>query len=161
MARIRAIEITRAAWGAALLLAPHRTLKLVHRIEVDRKSVLIARVLGVRQITQAALSGVRPSPEILAMGVWVDLAHAASALGLAAVDRERASAGLTDTAVAVAWAGFGWHDLRTGPVPAPAHDRRRDAMARWVLAHVPGGGPLRRRTQLHRDDRGSHVELRR
>lgn len=100
IAKIRTIEIARATWGAALLLAPRQTLKVVHRIEMDLTSLLVARVLGARQVGQALLSGVRPSPEVLAMGVWVDLAHAASALALAAVDRRRASAGLTDAAVA-------------------------------------------------------------
>lgn len=58
----------------------------VHHVTVDNKSVLIARILGVRQLAQAVLSGVRPSPEVLAMGVWVDGVHAMTALGLACVD---------------------------------------------------------------------------
>lgn len=155
MVTVRAIELTRLAWGGALLLSPGWTLKTIHRIQVDRESVLIAQVLGARQISQAVLSGTNPSPEVLAMGVWVDVAHAASALGLAGVDRQRAPAGLTDAAVAVAWAGLGWRDLRRGPVPAPAHDRRREEMARWVLAHVPGGEPLTRRAQTRRGGVGA------
>lgn len=151
---VRRIELARAAWGASLLFAPRWTLESVHRIAVDRKSLLIARVLGARQLTQAVLSGVDPTPEILAMGVWVDLTHATSALGLAAMDRDRAAAGITDTAVAAAWAGFGWHDLRAGSDPAPGHDRRRDSMARWVLAHVPGGEPLSRAAHSRREKGG-------
>jgi hypothetical protein len=140
----RKIELARAVWGLGLLCAPRWTLHRVHRIEVDATSVWVARVLGARQVAQATLSGASPSPEILALGVWVDLAHASSALALAVVDRSRASAGLTDTAVASVWAVRGWHDLRVAPVPRPTHDRRRDAMARAVLGRVPGGAPLRR-----------------
>lgn len=150
---LRKIEIARAAWGGSMLFAPWWTLETLHRIEVDRKSLVIARILGARQLTQAVLSGVHPSPEVLAMGVWVDVAHAVSALGLTAVDRQRASAGLTDGVVAGIWAACGWHDLRTAPVPAPSRDHRRDAMARWVLAHVPGGAPLAKRARTQRERR--------
>lgn len=150
---VRRIEIARAAWGGSMLFAPRWTLETLHRIEVDRKSLVIARILGARQLAQAVLSGVHPSPEVLAMGVWVDVAHAASALGLAAADRHRASASLTDAAVASLWAGFGWLDLRHGSVPPPLHDHRRDALAWWVLARVPGGAPLRERVRAQRERR--------
>lgn len=141
---VRVIEIGRAAWGAALLLAPRSTLKHVHHLKVDTKTVVIARVLGARQLSQAGLSGLEPSPEILAMGVWVDLAHASTAFGLAAADRSRARGGITDGVVALAWAAFGYRDLIRGTTAAPAHDRRRDQLARIVLGLVPGGGPLAR-----------------
>jgi hypothetical protein len=141
--RSRWIELARAAWGAALLLAPRQ-------VRVDDRSLLVARILGARHLSQAVLSGVDPSPEVLAMGVWVDCAHATTALALAAVDRSRARGGLTDAGVAAVWAAAGYHDLNTGAVPSPRHDRRRDAMARWVLGMVPGGSILMRRSDRHR-----------
>jgi len=58
-----------------LLLAPQVVLNRVHHVEVDTQSVLVARVLGARHLTQAALSDVNPSPEVLARGVWVDIAY--------------------------------------------------------------------------------------
>jgi len=139
--QLRLIELARAGWGGALLFAPRVVLNRVHHVEVDTKSVLVARVLGARHLTQAALSGINPSPEVLAMGVWVDVAHASTAVALAVVDRTRARAGLADAAVAGLWAGVGWRDLRTAP---PAHDRRRDALARRVLSMAPGGSRLAR-----------------
>ncbi|MBE7189140.1 MAG: hypothetical protein INR67_12710 [Jatrophihabitans endophyticus] len=139
---VRAIEVGRGLWGAALLVAPRTVLENVHHLEVDHKSLVIARILGARHITQAALSGIRPSPEVLAMGVWVDVVHALSAVGLAAADRSRARAGLTDAAVASVWAGAGYRDLRGDGPTAPAHDRRRDALARFVLGIAPGGKAL-------------------
>ncbi len=152
----RKIELARAVWGLGLLCAPRWTLHWVHRVEVDATSVWVARVLGARQVAQAALSGASPSPEILALGVWVDLAHASSALTLAVVDRPRASAGLTDTAVASMWAAFGWHDLRVGAVPRATHERRRDAVAVGVLDRVPGGTCLGRTARARRDGGGGH-----
>ena len=118
--RSRKIELFRAGWGAALLVAPRHVMTNVHHVRVDRKSVVIARILGARQLTQAVLSGVRPSPEVLAMGVWVDAVHAISALALAVLDRPRARAGMTDTAVASLWAGAGYRDLTSaGSTPPP------------------------------------------
>ncbi len=142
--QLRVIELARAGWGAAMLIAPKVVLERVHHIEIDTKSVFIARVLGARHLTQAALSGVNPSPEVLAMGVWVDVAHASTAVTLAVVDRTRARAGLTDAAVAGLWAGAGYRDLSTAGATPPAHDRRRDALARRVLGLVPGGSALAR-----------------
>ncbi len=150
----RNIELARAAWGATLLFAPRQVMKHAHPVQIDRKSVVVARILGARQLTQATLSGVRPSPEVLAMGVWVDAVHAMTALALAAIDRSRTRAGLADTAVATVWAAAGYRDLvAAGPIPT-AHRRRRDQLADVMLGAAPGGQFLLRRvrTARHRFD---------
>jgi hypothetical protein len=110
----------------------------VHHLTVDTKSVVIVRILGARQLTQAALSGFRPSPEVLAMGVWVDAVHTSTALALAVIDRSRARAGLTDAAVAGIWTGAGYRDLARAGATPPSYQRRRDRLARIVLDAVPG-----------------------
>jgi hypothetical protein len=140
----RGIELLRGGWGAALLVAPDRVLGVVHGLDVDTKSRVVARILGARQLTQAVLSGFRPSPEVLAMGVWVDTVHAITALGLAAVDRHRFRAGATDTVIASLWAVAGYHDLTRARATPKAHQRRRDRLAVGVLTVVPGGPELRR-----------------
>lgn len=150
----RKIELARAVWGGALLFAPRVVLTRIHHVEVDTKGVAVARILGARHLSQAALSGINPSPEVLAMGVWVDTAHAATAFALAVADRGRARAGLTDTVVAGAWAAVGYRDLNRAPATPPAHDRRRDALARGVLTRVPGGSSLLRITD--RDRHAAH-----
>jgi len=147
---IRRIELVRGAWGTALLLAPRPVLEHVHHVRVDRPSLVVARVLGARQLAQAVLSGADPSPEVLAMGVWVDGAHAATALGLAVADRQRARAGLADAALAALWAVLGYRDLATaGPTPS-SHEHRRDELARAVLGLVPGGKGLLSRSAAAR-----------
>lgn len=146
----RRIEFVRGAWGAALLAAPRTVLGSLDQVRIDSKSVVVTRILGARHLTQAVLSGASPSPEVLAMGIWVDIVHAATAVALAAGDRTRARGGLTDAAVAAIWAARGLHDLRTGTPPAPAHDRRRDALARAVLRRAPGGTALLHRVGLQR-----------
>jgi hypothetical protein len=79
---------------------------------------------------------------VLALGIWVDCAHAATALALAALDPSRARAGLTDAAVAALWAGAGCRDLAAGTVALPRHQRHRDDLARRILGYAPGGSAL-------------------
>jgi len=141
---LRTIEVARAAWGTALVVAPRAVLASLVHVRIDRPSLVVTRVLGARQVGQAVLSGVSPSPEVLAMGVWVDAAHSVTALVLVAADRDRARAGLADAVVAASWAYFGHRDLRTARATAPDHDRRRDRAARWALGWLPGGAPLLR-----------------
>ncbi|MDQ2847532.1 MAG: hypothetical protein M3Y77_14560 [Actinomycetota bacterium] len=78
------------------------------------------------------------------MGVWVDTVHALTAIVLMLADPSRARAAATDAAVAGLWAVFGYRDLGAVHTPAPAHQRRRDQLARSVLSIVPGGPPLMR-----------------
>lgn len=144
--RSRAIELIRASWGAALVVAPRQMMENVHHIEVDTKSVAVARILGARQLSQAVLSGFRPSPKVLAMGVWVDTVHALTAVALAVVDRARARGGLTDAGVAGIWAAAGYRDLIRAGATAQSQQTRRDRLARIVLRIVPGGRFLLRRT---------------
>lgn len=144
---LRRVELVRAAWGLSLLAAPRFVLTHVHHVDVDTKTLVVARILGARHLTQAALSGVNPSADVLAMGAWVDAAHSATALALAALDRTRARAGLSDAAVAALFGAAGYRDVPRFAPAAPGHDRRRDTLARIVLQHVPGGRALLTRVQ--------------
>ncbi|GAB1816521.1 hypothetical protein [Mycobacterium sp. MUNTM1] len=139
--KIRAIELIRAAWGVLLLAAPNEVLDHIHGVRVDRKALVVTRILGARHLTQALLSGVNPGPEVLAAGVWVDSVHSATALGLAVVDRHRARGGVTDAVVAASWAGLGWRHLRAGKARTDGV-RGRDRLARTVVGALPGGRGL-------------------
>ena len=141
----RRIEMLRGAWGLALIAVPDPVLGAVHRLRIDTKSRAVARILGARHLTQAILSGYRPSPEVLAMGVWVDAIHALAALGLAAIDRRRIRAGLADTAIAAVWAAAGYRDLTIARATPARHQHVRDQLADVVLARVPAGSFLRQK----------------
>jgi hypothetical protein len=141
-APFRLIELVRGLWGAALLAAPRLVLSEIHGVDADRKAVVVTRILGARHLTQAALSGINPSPEIIATGTWVDSVHSLTALALAAADRRRARAGITDAIIAAAWMLFGAHNLTTGATPPPTHQRRRDQLAQQILPRLPGGQRL-------------------
>lgn len=137
----RKIELARGAWGLAGLVVPRRVLASAGGDPDDQTSRVVMRVLGVRQVGQAVLSGVSPSPAVLALGVWVDSVHALTALGLAVFRRPYAAPALVDAAIASAWAAFGVDDLRSGG----RHDdeQLRSRLARDVLGLVPGGAALR------------------
>lgn len=139
---LRYLEFLRAGWGAALLAAPRTVLTAIRGVHIDRPAIVVTRILGARQLVQAVSSGVRPSPEILAAGVWVDAVHALTAFGLALADRRRARIGVADGLVAALWAGLGLHNLHTGQTPPPAHAHLRDQLARIVIGALPFGSRL-------------------
>lgn len=147
--KIRAIELVRAGWGAVLLAAPTEVLDHIHGVQVDRKALVVTRILGARHLAQALLSGVNPGPEVLAAGVWVDTVHSATALVLAAVDRRRARGGVTDAVVAASWAALGWRHLRAGNARTDGV-RGRDRLARTVVGALPGGRGLMARARAVR-----------
>lgn len=144
--KIRAIELIRAGWGGVLLAAPAEVLSHIHGVRVDRRAIVVTRILGARHLVQAALSGVNPGPEVLAAGVWVDTVHSATALGLALLDRRRARGGVIDAVVAGSWAGLGWRHLRTGQARTDGV-RGRDRLARTALRALPGGRALMAQAQ--------------
>jgi hypothetical protein len=147
--KVRRIEVIRAGWGVALLAAPGVVLTRVHGVHVDSPALVIARILGARHLAQALLSGVNPTPEVLAAGAWVDAVHSMTAFGLAAVDRRRTRAGVTDGVVAAAWAGLGLRHLHTGEAKT-ATIGVRDRLARTVIGALPGGrGLMARAEQVH------------
>lgn len=145
--RVRWIEIVRCLWGAVLFVAPREVLSRVHGVRVDHAAVVVTRMLGARHLVQAMLSGMKPSPDVIAAGVWVDAVHSITAVGLAVLDPRRARGGITDAIVAAAWAIFGIHDLASGNTPRPATPRRRDLLAQMALSVLPGGKALLRRAQ--------------
>jgi hypothetical protein len=136
----RKIEIARGLWGAAALTSPGLVLSRSGGDPADRASRLVMRILGARQAAQAVLSGTAPTGPVLALGVWVDFAHAATSLGLAVTDRRYTKPAAVDATIATGWALAGLHDLanhrqQTG-------EQRRTRLARTVLRLLPGGGRL-------------------
>lgn len=144
---VRRLEIVRGLWGAALLVAPQRVIRAVGA-DPDSRSVLVGRVLGARQLAQAALSGLQPSPAVVAMGTWVDAVHALSTVPLAVLDPPRARAALTDGAIATTWCALGWSDLGRGNTTGEPPDGWRDRAAVAILRHAPGGRQLLERAGL-------------
>lgn len=138
---VRGVELLRAAWGAVLLTVPGLVLASIRGVQVDRKAIVVVRILGARHLVQALSSGINPSPEVLAAGVWVDAVHSMTALGLAVVDRNRIQGGVADSLVAASWAVLGWRHLHAGKFAATPL-RTRDRLAYLVIGNLPGGRAL-------------------
>jgi hypothetical protein len=136
----RRIEIARGLWGAIGLTAPGLVLGRTGGDPGDRASLLVMRILGARQAVQAVLSGIAPTGPVLALGVWVDVAHAATSVGLAVTDRRYTKPAAVDAAIAAGWALTGLHDLNNHRTQTG--EQRRSHLARTVLGALPGGARL-------------------
>ena len=94
------VPLARAGYGAALLCAPGPMIGVVTGQPPSRRARRVARVLGVRHLAQAAITAVNPGPEVVALGVIVDLLHAASMFAFAAVVPDLRQAELADALAA-------------------------------------------------------------
>ena len=118
------VTLVRAGYGVALLCAPQALIKLTgdpgtgqpagaSRARPSRRACGVARVLGIRHLVQAGLTAValraaEPDPSLpLGLGAAVDMLHATTMAGLAAVDRGARRVALADTGVEVMLATAG------------------------------------------------------
>jgi hypothetical protein len=99
--RGRVLQLTRAAYGAALVLAPGLVIYLATGRFPHRRARRVAQVLGARHLVQAAITGAFPLPGVFALGAEVDAVHATSMLMLAADPAARPAAILDALAEAV------------------------------------------------------------
>ena len=98
------VPLARAGYGAALLCVPGPMIGVVTGKPPSRRARQVARVLGVRHLAQAAVTALNPGPEVVAVGVVVDLLHAASMFAFAAVVPDLRDAELADALAATALA---------------------------------------------------------
>ena len=75
-----------------------------HPVDENAACNPLRRYLGIRHLTQAAVTIWAPGPEVVAIGVLVDLTHAASMFVFAAVNPPLHRAELTDALAATALA---------------------------------------------------------
>jgi hypothetical protein len=98
-----ALQLARADYGTALVLAPGPAILLATGRLPGRRACRVARLLGARHLAQATLTALAPLPAVFGAGAEVDALHAASMLMLAAVDR----AARRDTVAEAAFAAAG------------------------------------------------------
>jgi hypothetical protein len=111
----RRLQLTRASYGVALVMAPGLVIYLATGRFPSRRARRMAQLLGTRHLLQAAVTAFVPVPDVFALGAEVDAAHAGSMLMLAPAGGTAWRAALLDAlAEAVfAAAGRGWAQ-RTG-----------------------------------------------
>ena len=103
----QALQLTRAVYGAALLLRPGLTSRLATGHLPSRRACRVAWLLGARHLAQATLSALAPRPAVFAAGAAADALHAASMLMLAVVDRAARRTALPDAMAEAAFAAAG------------------------------------------------------
>ena len=113
------VTLVRAGYGVGLVCAPGVLITLTgqragaDRPRPSRRACGVARVLGVRHLVQAGLTAAAlraaeaDSSLPLGLGAGVDVLHATTMVGLAAVDRGARRVALADTGVELALAAAG------------------------------------------------------
>lgn len=145
MSRLRALSPVRAVVGIARLAFPHTLIPGLAAGPLSDRGQRVLRVLGARQVAQAVITGRTPTRAVLLLGAEVDVAHAASMIGLAVFERRYRRAALGDAAIAAAFAVAGAVAART----RPSQPTGTSGLARWgdqwaerVARHlVPGYRP--------------------
>lgn len=100
------LAVLRAVIGVAEFAAPASLLDAVTDSPVDDRARRVVRLLGTRDLLQAAVTAIHPSRTVLLGGGVVDLLHGGSMVGLAMVAAERRRAAVASAAVAGILAGM-------------------------------------------------------
>lgn len=107
---LRALTAARVLYGVVLLGFPRTLVSDLGGRREDRAVRVIARLLGVRHLVEAAVVERHHSRSWILADATVDGAHAGTMLAVAAVDRRRRRLALTNALVAGA---LTWADVRT------------------------------------------------
>ncbi len=94
----------RSVLGAVELVFPTVTGQLLYRVRLTPRERMVVRVLGGRQLLQAAGTAFIGGPDIHRVGACVDGLHALSMLGLAVATRRLRRAGSCEFAIATSLA---------------------------------------------------------
>ncbi len=92
------------AAGAITVLRPDALTRAAAEPDHSGPPAWIVRVLGARQLIQGMAILLAPTPAVLDVGKLVDVIHASSMLGLAAVSPRYRRAGLVSAATAAGFA---------------------------------------------------------
>jgi len=104
----RRLQLTRASYGVALVMAPGLVIYLATGRFPSRRARRVAQLLGTRHLAQAAVTAAVPVPEVFALGAAVDAGHAASMLMLAPAGGTAWRAALLDALAEAVFAAAGW-----------------------------------------------------
>jgi hypothetical protein len=104
----RRLQLTRAGYGAALVMAPGLVTYLATGRFPGRRGRRVAQLLGTRHLVQAAVTAFVPVADVFELGAEVDAVHAGSMLALAAADPAARPAALTDTLAEALFAAAGF-----------------------------------------------------
>lgn len=109
---MRLLTTARASWGTALLLSPSSVICAATNASADGPTRTVARILGARQLVEAALTGRRHYQGAILVGAAVDATHAATFAAVALIRPDRRRLALTNVATATAFAVAGLLESR-------------------------------------------------
>jgi hypothetical protein len=107
----RWMSVVRASYGGTLLFAPGPMITAVTAAPVSGRVRAVARVLGARQLVQAAVCGLAPARGLIQAGAAADGLHAASMLALASAEPNLRRPLLAETVIATALASVAMTSL--------------------------------------------------
>lgn len=100
---MKVLEVVRLFYGLTELISPTTVSGLLLGHSPDKKTRIVLRLLGARQVAQAAITFGRPTSWHRVGGV-VDLLHASTAVALAATDSRRRLPASINAALALLFA---------------------------------------------------------
>lgn len=115
------LQLTRAGYGTALIVAPGPVICLATGRSASRGECRVARLLGARHLVQAAVTALAPLPGVFATGAAVDAVHAASMLLFATASRASRRACLTDALAEGLFARSTWRTARSSWSEHPSY----------------------------------------
>jgi hypothetical protein len=128
---VTALIVVRAIAGATLLVFPRRVLGVLPGHRSDPPIRTAARVIGARDLGEAAMLGHRPTRRRVRIGAGIDAIHSASMVALAIASPKYRAPALSSALGAVALAGAGAWVAAT-----------RTAIVRSGQPAAPGSGSL-------------------
>jgi hypothetical protein len=140
----KVLSLVRAGVGIVDLVLPEALVRHLAGSQLSDRGRRVVRVLGARQVTQALLSGHAPTEAVLCLGAEADVAHAATMIVLAVLERRYRRAALCDAAIATAFAIAGAtaaRSVRPEPAGTSRLGARRDQLAERVARIVVPGYP--------------------
>jgi hypothetical protein len=97
---VNRLVVARTVLAGVELLAPTHVLRAIAGDGINGSASRVVRVLGTRDLVQAAVTYVRPSRAVLVGGAVVDSLHAISMVALAVASPRNRRAGGTSAVVA-------------------------------------------------------------
>ncbi len=141
--------LTRLIFGLVLLAVPDPVLRFIAGRPATSRVRAAARILGLRELVQAAVTGFKPDAACLVAGAETDSIHAATMLAVAVFDSRSRRLVLGSAATASLFAAVGVVRARRAPAVSPglAHtghlvgtliDLRHQAAATVIRRTLPG-----------------------
>ncbi|OBG19856.1 hypothetical protein [Mycobacterium sp. 852002-51057_SCH5723018] len=140
------ISWARIGYGAALLAVPNPVLHLASGQAATARERAVTRFLGLRLLTQGAVTAVAPDAATLAVSAETDFVHAATMLAWAAVDRRSRRLTLLSGVLAALFGAVDAMRARRAPTEPPCPTRTGELLPTLVSLRHRAAAQVARHT---------------